>query len=124
MPFANGVYGHSAGQAYSRAKSSGAMKSEGGDDKAHGSEDKEQGPQQGSIVHVKHHGGGKFSVKHEDGSVTKHETPEEMHGHLDQHFGVNEPDAEKDVDSDYDADNGMSGHEDYEGGDALKSILG
>ena len=121
MPFANGVYGHSAGQAYSRAKSAGAMKSEGGDDKAHGSEDKgDKGPQQGSVVHVKHHGGGKFSVKHEDGSVTKHETPDDMHDHMMQHFGVSEPAAEHDSDGDYDADSG----EDYEGGDALKSILG
>lgn len=124
MPFANGVYGHSAGQAYSRARSAGAMKSEGGDDKAHGSEDNEKGTQQGSVVHVKHHGGGKFSVKHEDGSVTKHDSPEDMHDHMMQHFGVNEPDAEHDADGDYDADNGSSEHEAYEGGDALKSILG
>ena len=120
MPFANGVYGRSAGQAYARAKAGSAMKSEGGDDKPHGSEDHEKGAQTGSVVHLKHHGGGKFSVKHEDGSVTKHETPEDMHSHLDQHFGVSEPEAEHDSDGDYDADSG----EDYEGGDALKSILG
>ena len=114
MPFANGVYGRSAGQAYSRAKAAGAQKSEGGDDKAHGSEDMgDKGPQAGSVVHVKHHGGGKFSVKHEDGSVTKHDSPEDLHDHMMQHFGVNESEPDGDEYS-----------EDSEGGDALNSILG
>jgi len=114
MPFANGVYGRSAGQAYSRAK---AQKSEGGDDTPHGSEDSgSKGPQTGSVVHVKHHGGGKFSVKHEDGSVTKHDSPEDMHEHMMQHFGMNQAEPDGDEGADY--------GEDYEGGDALKSILG
>jgi len=117
MPFANGVYGHSTGQAYSRAKSAGAQKTEGGDDSPHGSEDSEaKGPQAGSVVHVKHHGGGKFSVKHEDGSVTKHETPEDMHSHMMQHFGVNESEPDGDESAEY--------GDESEGGDALKSILG
>jgi len=121
MPFANGVYGRSTGQAYARAKAAGPMKSEGGDGKPHGSEDTgDKGPQAESVLHVKHHGGEKFSVKHEDGSVTKHEGMDDLHDHMAQHFGVDEPSAEKDSDSDYDADSG----EDYEGGDALKSILG
>jgi hypothetical protein len=119
MPFADGVYGHSTGQAYARSKAGSAQKSEGGDDRPKGAEDTgDKGAQAGSVLHVKHHGGGKFSVKHEDGSVTKHDSPEDMHQHMMQHFGVT--DAEQGS-SDYDED---SDTEDYEGGDALKSILG
>lgn len=116
MPFADGVYGRSAGQAYARAKAGGAeKKAEGADDSKHGSEDQGKGP----VIHVKHHGGGKFSVKHEDGSVTKHESPEDLHEHMAQHFGLDQP-AGTEGDDEY------SSGEDYEGegGDALKSILG
>jgi hypothetical protein len=70
----------------------------------------------GSIAHVKHHGGGKFSVKHDDGTITKHDSAEDLHAHLDEHFGVQ------------DEPTGDEGMEDYEGegdsGEALKSILG
>ncbi len=117
MPYVNGQYHRSAGQGYAVEKAKmGAKKSEGGDDKEHGAEDKEKGPQEGSVIHVKHHGGGKMSVKHEDGSVSQHEGMADLHDHIAEHFGLNdEGQGDGDGDEDY---------EGSEGGDALKSILG
>jgi hypothetical protein len=110
MPYVDGKFSRSAGQGYARAK---AMQGEKHEDSPPVEGDKGS---TGSVVHVKHHGGGKLSIKHEDGEVTHHEGMDDAAEHMKQHFGMQEPESggEED-DSEYDSG---------DGGEALKSILG
>jgi hypothetical protein len=111
MPYVNGQHYRSAGQGYAaeKAKTAGPAKEDAKPvEGEHGS--------RGSVLHVKHHGGGKISIKHEDGQVTQHEGMDDAAGHMAQHFGLDgaESDHDSDDSSEYDGD----------GGEALKSILG
>lgn len=109
MPYVDGKFSRSAGQGYARAKAMGGTGEKQEDSPALESKG-------GSVLHVKHHGGGKFSTKDDKGEVMQHESMDDLHSHMSNHFGLH--DAE-----------GMSGEEDseYESGDngeALQSILG
>ena|ERR1700683_148762 len=77
-------------------------------------------PKGSNIVAIKHSGdesGPKppFHVKHEDGSVTHHDTKEDLMQHLDEHLGGGESMDDSQMDSDY----GSEGSE-----EALKTLLG
>jgi hypothetical protein len=109
MPQVNGKPYRTFGQGYAAEK---AKSNEVG-----APEDK--GGQKGSIAHVKHLGGGKFKVKHDDGQTSEHDSAEEMHAHLDQHFGMNDSEGQDDSTDSYDDDDDGD-----EGSEALKSILG
>jgi len=106
MPQVNGNHYRSFGQGYAAEKSKMGKEPE---EKQGEASDKARG----SVVHVKHHGKGKFSVKHEGGSMTQHESPEDMHAHLDEHFHTGAQGSEEGME---DGDEG--------GEHALKSILG
>lgn len=94
MPTHNGEYGRTNGQAFrlgEAKKSAGAKKDDMTKDEGMNKDNKVGG---GNIVAIKHMGRdaeGKamppFQVKHEDGSVSKHASHEEMMAHLDQHMG-------------------------------------
>lgn len=110
MPYVNGNFHRSAGQGYAAEKAKMGEKHEESPavEGEHGSK--------GSVLHVKHHGDGKFSTKDEAGNVQKHETMDDLHAHMVQHFGVHDGQGE----------GGDTDSEDYmgDGGEALKSILG
>lgn len=77
----------------------------------------DKGGQKGSVAHVKHLGGGKFKVKHDDGSTSEHASAEDMHSHLDQHFGLADSEGNDESTDSYDDDGD-------EGSEVMKSILG
>lgn len=113
MPQVNGKHYRSFGQGYAAEKGKQASdRPEAKDAKT--SEDGKEG--KGSTVQVKHMGGGKFKVKHADGSVTDHESAEDMHSHLDEHFGIHDSEGHE----------GEPAEEygDESGGMGLESILG
>lgn len=85
MPHVNGQFYHSAGQGYAAEKNKMAA--------SHSASENQSGTEKGkgSIVHVKHHGGGKFSVKHDGGKVESNLDKQGMLDHLQQAF----PDAEQ-----------------------------
>jgi hypothetical protein len=77
-------------------------------------------PKGKNIVAIKHSGdetGPKppFHVKHEDGSVTHHDSKEDLMSHLDEHMGGGESMENDDMDSDY----GSEGSQ-----EAIKTLLG
>jgi hypothetical protein len=113
MPYVNGQHYRQAGQGYAAEKSK--MEHGTGPKKESSPAEEDGHGAKGSVLHVKHHGGGKFSVKHEDGNVTKHEGMEDLHQHMAEHYGLNEHEPDGDEDGE---DYAMDGH------DPLKSILG
>lgn len=118
MPQVNGNHYRSFGQGYRAEKEKGSMKSmpsePAEDDMAEGS---------GSVMHVKHMGGGKFKTisEHHDGSKSaeEHDSPEELHSHMHAHFGT-DGDAYEGEENPHGGEDDMA--EDSE--DALGSILG
>jgi hypothetical protein len=111
MPQVGNTKGHTFGQAYARAKA-------GKSTEVHDEPDGDEGESgDGSEMHVKHMGGGKFKTKskHHDGHVTKeqHESPEELHAHMAQHFGTGGGESEQ-----------MGSMPEEGVGSAVKSILG
>lgn len=121
MPLVNGNHYRSFGQGYRAEKEKGSMKSE-PSSPAEG--DMAEGGS-GSVMHVKHMGGGKFKTisEHHDGSKTQeeHDSPEELHAHMDGHFGT-----EGGEDAYEGKENPHGGEDDLAEGDedALGSILG
>lgn len=112
MPYVNGNFHRSAGQGYA------AEKSKMGDNQAASPEpESSEGNSKGSILHIKHHGGGKISIKHEDGEVTKHEGMDDATEHMKEHFGLHDAEGKAPEDE-------ASEYEMGDGGEALKSILG
>src|SRR5882724_9166576 len=110
MPYVDGEYSRSAGQGYARAKTMGQGAKQEDSPAVEG-----EGGSKGSVLHVKHHGGGKISIKHEDGNVTKHEGMDDATDHMKEHFGLRDAEGMGEDDgSEYEGD----------GGEALKSILG
>jgi len=110
MPYVNGQHYRSAGQGYAAEKAKGA-----GPAKEDAKPVEGEGGSRGSVLHVKHHGGGKISIKHEDGQVTQHEGMDEAADHMKEHFGLHDAEGMGEDDgSEYEGD----------GGEALKSILG
>ncbi len=115
MPYVNGEFSRSAGQGYARAKAMG-----------HGTGEKQEdspaiegeGGSKGSVLHVKHHGGGKFSTKDDQGNVQKHESMDHLHAHMSSHFGLDGSEGQGG------ADETSSEYDMGDSGEALKSILG
>jgi hypothetical protein len=113
MPQVNGNNYRTFGQGYGAEK---AKMAAGSKDREVGSSD-DKGGQKGSVMHVKHLGGGKFSAKSDSGEVTQHDSADELHAHMAQHFGLNASEGNEDSEDSYDDDGD-------EGSEVLKSILG
>lgn len=114
MPYVEGNFHRSAGQGYAREKAKMQGEQSSGEDTGQPVEG-DKGAK-GSVLHVKHHGGGKFSSKDDSGQVMNHESLDDLHGHMAQHFGVSES---QDMPAEED-----SGEYEMGGDDPLKSILG
>jgi hypothetical protein len=115
MPSANGVQYRTHGQAYRAGKEHDASASQDGTSNAESGEEINKGG--GKIVAIKHNDGPPYHVKHEDGSVTQHDSKEDLISHLHDHIPGGE---DEDVDNDgMDSDFGSEGSE-----EAIKTLLG
>lgn len=122
MPEVNGKRYRTFGQGY--AQETGAKK-----DALKPKPEPEAGSEGGEPkreMQIKELGGGRFQTKtkHEDGKVTReeHESPEELQGHVQSHFDLENEDQDQDNES-----GEALGHDEgseHGGADAIHSILG
>lgn len=98
MPTHNGVYGRTHGQAYRAGEQKSSMPK---DDMTTGADSKMEGGGK-NIVAVKHSDGPPYHVKHEDGSVSKHDSHEDLMSHLASHIpsGMEEGEDQSMADAD------------------------
>lgn len=73
----------------------------------------------GKIVAIKHNDGPPYQVKHEDGSVSKHDSHEDLMEHLKSHIPGGEDNELGKDDAQMDSDYGSEGAE-----EAIKSLMG
>jgi hypothetical protein len=126
MPTHKGEYGRTHGQAYRLGEAKAKAAGPGNDmTQGEGKDNEVDGEKGGNIVAIKHSGRGAdgkamppFHVKHEDGSVSKHDTHEDLMGHLDEHMGGGMKDEDEDSN-----DGGMGDIADGSK-DAIESLLG
>jgi hypothetical protein len=125
MPSHNGHYYRTHGQAAGAASAQGdndVAKMGGGKDgkdMKSGKDDMKDGKGKGNIVAVKHSGGPPYQVKHEDGSVTSHDSHEDLMNHLSEHIPGGEGDEDLGHDQNTEALDDMGGSE-----AAINSLLG
>lgn len=114
MATVNGNRYTTFGQGYAAEKAKG--KGEEADAKPEGGEENES---HGGPMMVTHLGGGRFETKtKEKGSKKQHESEEELHAHMSQHFGTGGGEEDEHAEE-------MMGTEPSEGvGSSVKSILG
>lgn len=116
MPTHKGVYGRTHGQAYRAGEEKAASST---NDITKGEDGNEISKDGGApnVVHIKHNDGPPYHVKHEDGSVTKHDSHADLMAHLHEHIpGAENEDNE--VNDGMDPDYGSEGSE-----EAIKSLL-
>lgn len=116
MPNHNGVQYRTHGQAYRASQQDTSSK----DSTSNAAGGAEVGDAKGkNIVAIKHNGGPPYQVKHEDGSVSKHDSHEELMSHLQQHIPGG-------MDEDMGEDQSGAANEDFSDGstEAVNSLMG
>lgn len=116
MPSHNGVQYRTHGQAARAAKEQPSQDST--SNEGENAVGKGEGMKGGNIVAVKHNGGPPYHVKHEDGSVTKHDSHEDLMQHLQGHIPGGESESLGEDQSEMDSDYGEGAME------SVKSMMG
>jgi len=129
MPEVNGKRYRTFGQGYAAEKNKGKDDSKAAPEVKQTKEDHEgsEKTEYGSRMMVEHMGGGKFKTtsEHSDGKKTKeeHDSPEELHEHMKEHFGYEGSDEDEKQDREGTAEDGGDLDE-GDGMSALHSLLG